>query len=198
MYSDEGGETQFVCVAECPDRTGINRQEVAAKAREMQKKNIQEGRKRLRELSKKVKVEDALSEILAAAEKADNVVRLRPHDTEEHTTAALDAAAEAAQAAGIRTLTEADVIDIFEKKEAVEASGKTRQEPDFNSTYERAFWLWERAIRADMTLNGEQDEFLVDYRKREPRSWRSLDDLLKDKWGERYLDIRDQRLGLKK
>jgi putative transposase len=200
VYADEDGQTKFVCIAECPDRTGINRQAVAAKAREIQKANIQEGRKQLKQLSKKVGIGQALDEIYAAAEQADNVVRLRPHDTEIHTSAGLDAAKEAADAAGIRTLADlgdAEIIDLQTKKAAIEASGAMREEPDFDSTYQRALWLWERTIK-DEPMNGEQMQYLQDYRKLEPRSWRSLDDLLKAKWGARYLDIRDQRLGLKK
>ena len=199
VYAEEGGETRFVCVAECPDRSGINRQEVAAKAKEMQKANMQEGRKQLRQVTQKVKIEDALAEMYAAAEKADNVVRLRPHDTETHTTAAIDAAKEAAEAAGIRPLddfSDAEIIDMQQRKAAIEASGATREEPDFDSPYQRVLWLWERAIQGT-PLNGEQTGTLQDYRKLEPRSWRSLDDLLKAKWGTRYLDIRDRQLGLK-
>lgn len=199
VYAEEGGKTVFVAVAECPDRTGISRQEVAAKATAMQQERIREAKKALNKAKKKVKIGEALDKILDVAEQANNVVFL-PRPAETHTTAALDAATEAADMAGLRTLDdlgEAEIIDLQSKKAAIEASGATREEPDFDTTFQRALWLWERAIK-DEPMNGEQAEYLRDYRKLEPKSWRSLDNLLQAKWGERYLGIRDQRLGLKK
>jgi hypothetical protein len=202
VYGDEDGKTRFVCIAECPDRTGIDRSAVAVKAREMQKDRIQQGKAELKKLSKKVKIGDALDEIHAAAAQADNVITLFPSASETHTTAALDAAREASEAAGIRPLDDFSPAEIIELKQKIDekvASGIRREEPDFDSMYQRAQWLWERLIQGnEAPMNGEQEEFIRNYRMVEPKSWRSLDDLLKAKWGARYLDIRDRALGLKK
>lgn len=195
VYADEDGQTKFVCIAECPDRTGVNRQEVAARAKEMQKANIQLGRKQLKDLSKKVRVDQALDEIYEQAAKADNVVRLRPHDTESHTSAGLEAAKEAAEAAGFREQTPAEIVDAVERLEAKRPTLPVRDEPEFDSLYQRIYWLWERTIKGE-ELKIDEQELIRDFRKLQPRSWRSLDDLLKAKWRDKYLSIRDRCLGL--
>lgn len=59
-------QTGFVCVAECPERTGVSRAEIAVLAKERQKKRIQEGRKALKAIAKKANVGEIAYEILEA------------------------------------------------------------------------------------------------------------------------------------
>ena len=96
LVKDLDGE--FICIAECPERTGISRAEVAAKAKEMQKKQVQEKKRELKAAARKVNTATVVDEIMShAAEKASKLVQL-PRPSEEYTTPALDAAAEAADA----------------------------------------------------------------------------------------------------
>jgi transposase InsO family protein len=88
-------EGKFVCVARCPERTGISRQEIASHARQLQRKNIAEQRK----AAKMPKLDpDALvsSYLQGKAEAAGKLVTL-PAPAQTHTTTALTAAGRAAR-----------------------------------------------------------------------------------------------------
>lgn len=53
-------ENEFVCVAECPERTGVNRAEIAAKADAEQKERLREERRRLKAETKNAPDTDEL------------------------------------------------------------------------------------------------------------------------------------------
>lgn len=91
VFNDEG----FICIAEAPEYTGINRQEVAAHARTRQREKVQAARRELKSLARKLNTKDAADEILQASRQ--NVTAL-PHRGEGYTTAGLDHAALAATA----------------------------------------------------------------------------------------------------
>jgi hypothetical protein len=91
------GDFNLICVAEDPARTGINRQEVAVKARAMQKERVQEGRKALKKLAKKVQVEEVVEAILDAQEERTNVIPFRPKG-EIHDSKGLQIATEVLEA----------------------------------------------------------------------------------------------------
>lgn len=97
---NEFGIMEFIGIAECPERTGISRAEVAAVARERQKRVIAEVNVLKRELKKELKGEDIAGAVLRnrerkAAEARGNVSHL-PSRTKEYTTPGLAAAGEAA------------------------------------------------------------------------------------------------------
>lgn len=86
---------QFVCVARCPERSGVSRQEIASHARQLQRQNVQQ----LRKAAKLPKLDpDALvsSLLLSKAEAAGKLVSL-PAPATTHTTAALSASGKAAR-----------------------------------------------------------------------------------------------------
>ncbi|MBI2313542.1 MAG: transposase [Betaproteobacteria bacterium] len=92
-------EAEFICIAEAPERTGMDRRAVAIKTRELQKGRVQEERRALKATAKRLKTDDIVAEILAErAEAAGKLVRL-PQPMVPYTTQALEAAAEAARAA---------------------------------------------------------------------------------------------------
>jgi hypothetical protein len=96
LYGEDG---KFLCKAEDPERTGIDRAEVAAKAKANQKKAMQEGSKILKKLAREAKADAIYSEILAHREaQLANVHELQRPST-AYTTNALE---EAARAAGVR------------------------------------------------------------------------------------------------
>lgn len=91
----ESGE--YLCTAEAPQRTGMDRQEVAAKARELQKAVIQEERRALKAAAKRLKTDDIVQEILVERAQAAGKLALLPAAAEPHSTDALDQAARAAR-----------------------------------------------------------------------------------------------------
>lgn len=92
---DEDGA--YVCTAECPERTGISHQEVAAKTKAHQKKVMSERAAELKASAKAVGTKDIAREILEErAEAAGKLARL-PHRAVEHSTAALAQAGKAAR-----------------------------------------------------------------------------------------------------
>lgn len=86
-------EIDFICVAECPEIVGVSRQEVAVKAKEIQKKQLAKGRAKLAAISRANNVDDIGNEILKHySDKASGITAL-PGKTTEYTTNALEAAA---------------------------------------------------------------------------------------------------------
>ena len=87
----------FICEAQDPTTTGVSREEVAAKAKQIQKESIQEERRRLKAESKKVTSRDVAQQILdhRAAEEREQKVRHMPRPEVEHTSDGLTAAADA-------------------------------------------------------------------------------------------------------
>jgi hypothetical protein len=78
----------------CPERTGINRQELAAKARQMQRHNIAEQRKSVK--TTKVDTDQLVNALLRdKAEAAGKLVSLQT-SAKSYTSTGLNAAGEAA------------------------------------------------------------------------------------------------------
>lgn len=93
VYTADGRE--FICVAECPERLGINPGEAVRAVREAQAVRMAEEIAPLQREIRNMKPRDAIDAVLRVAEaKASNVVAL-PKPTETHTTPALEAAADA-------------------------------------------------------------------------------------------------------
>jgi transposase InsO family protein len=64
------GEEGFICVAECPERTGMDRREVAIKAKAMQTARVQAERAALKKAAKKVGTDTVVEEILTTRAQA--------------------------------------------------------------------------------------------------------------------------------
>lgn len=92
VYHDDA----FLCVAECPEVTGIDRSEVAAEAKARQRERVQDARAQLRKAGKREAHGDLARELLDS--KARNVASLAvlPADNVLHLTPHLEAASEAA------------------------------------------------------------------------------------------------------
>lgn len=89
----------FVCVAECPERTGMDRREVAIKAKAAQVAETQRQRRALRDAARKIRTDDIAQEILRdRAERAGKLARL-PGRTAPHSSAGLAEATKAASRA---------------------------------------------------------------------------------------------------
>ena len=64
IYVFGGEKVEFLCVAECPERTGVSRAEIATVAKERQKKRVGEAKKALKAAAKGQKVGEIAHEIL--------------------------------------------------------------------------------------------------------------------------------------
>ena len=199
-----GPELQFVCVAECPERTGLDRREVAIKAREMQKRRVQEERRALKEAARKVGVDDIAQEILRDRAKAAGKLTALPRPTEAHTSAGLTAAAEAAAEAGREQRTSADVLQdervraLWERqRQAAQAEADAEGisqgndnelarrraaagvvTPQFDDKHQRAQWvLKQERTRA---LTGEERGFLAAYKAEHRASYQLMVEMVEE------------------
>jgi len=186
-----GHDLAFICIAECPERTGIDRKEVAAVARERQKTRVQEERRAFKATAKRERTEDIVGEILADRTRKAARLGAFPKPTVVHDslglTAATDAVAELhrparstaelmsddqarAERARIEQRIAAGADNELARRRI--AAGAEEQQPVFENRYERVVWILKRAkFRA---LTGEETEFLAAYRREQPTSYRQL------------------------
>ncbi|MBN8486386.1 MAG: DDE-type integrase/transposase/recombinase [Burkholderiales bacterium] len=186
---DEAG---FVCIAECPERTGMSRREVAAKAKELQKTRVQEQRAALRAAARKVGTDTVVEEILTTrAQDAGKLARLPRQGTVQHQSAGLDAAAAAVAAATTPQATSAAVLQLggvadtwarlqaetaadqagvpmgqdnpLARRRAAASGTGTVATPQFDSRHARAQWLLQQ--QHTRALTPEERETLALYRK---------------------------------
>jgi|CXWL01.1.fsa_nt_gi transposase InsO family protein len=190
-----GPDLAFVCIAECPERTGIDRKEVAAITRERQKTRVQEARRALRATAKRARTDDIVEEILA--DRAAKAARLAPFPRPSivHDSAGLSAAADAvaemhrparssaelmsddqarAERARIEQEIEAGADNELARRRI--AAGAEEQQPVFENRHERVVWIMKRAkFRA---ITNEETEFLAAYRREQPTSYRQLQEMV--------------------
>lgn len=97
-------DSQFICVAEDPNVTGISRKLIAEVGRRMQTKRVQDARRELKDVARRVNTKDITREIMEAA-KRDNTVAIFPRPSESHNTPGLEGCGVAADSdSGARTL----------------------------------------------------------------------------------------------
>jgi putative transposase len=89
---------EFVCVAECPELTGISRAEIAAAANAITKQRVGEQRAAMRKLKGKIKKADLVETVLALREEQVQPLALPPGENVLPLIPAIAAAAAAAEA----------------------------------------------------------------------------------------------------
>lgn len=184
IYVFGGPDLQFVCVAECPARTGIDRQEVAARAREIQKSRVQTERAALKAAAKKLKTDDLVGEIIRDQAIKNGKLKLFPQRGETHTSDGLRAAADALAARDAPRLTTGDVMpaeEFREKRAALETARETPAQPIFDTPFQRAYWLHQQAATRELTA--EESEYLADFRRKNPRSHADIVSMLRERAG---------------
>ncbi|MFZ6655633.1 DDE-type integrase/transposase/recombinase [Undibacterium sp. TJN19] len=116
-------EGQFICIARCPERTGINRQELAAKARQVQRQNIADQRRAAK--TTKVSTDDLVDSLLRDKAEAAGKLATLPRASITHTSTGLTAAGEAARALdGVVSETQvpAELKRLIDKRKADETA----------------------------------------------------------------------------
>lgn len=158
VFNDDG----FVCIAQAPEYTGIDRQEVAAHARQKQKESIQATRRHLKSLTRKLNTKDAADEILRASRQ--NVAAM-PHRGTDYTTdaltqAALAAAVTAPQETAPRDESERETLAAIERDIAATPAPVVRQTPQ--QEYEHWVRL-DRRAKAGGRLSDSERAFHESY-----------------------------------
>jgi len=180
----------FVCVAECPARLGISREEHAAKAaeiRERQKQRVQEEKRKLKQLSRKIGTDSVVDEILEhkRQQAAAKLVQF-PKKKIEHRTAGIEAAKQAIammRDPSDRELTVAEVEDMQARTQAA----PTTVRPMFESMFQRALWTAEVMMGdRQAELSGDDHEFMRELRRLNPATYRSAEDILNLKYEDRW------------
>jgi len=95
LFDSDGN---FLCVAQDPMRTGIDRAEVAAKLKARQQQFVREGQRALKKIAREQALDSIHDEILEHRERQVAKIVPLPHRTVEHTTPEIEAAAMAAAA----------------------------------------------------------------------------------------------------
>ena len=189
---------RFVCLAQDPHRTGIDRREVAIKAKTMQRERVQAARRALRAGARRVGVDDAAQEILRERAAAAGKLALLPaRQAQPHDSAGLQAAAAAARQAQAPQRTTADIEQLAEVR-AMQARIAAEQVPAgtpselaarrgaaptpvFETVAQRVQWLLGQArVRA---LGAEEQDALARYRAEHPASYRRLEGFVAEQIG---------------
>ncbi len=192
VFSADG--TQFICLAQDPNRTGMDRREVAVQAKALQRDRVQAERKALKAAAKKVGIDQVVGEILRSKAEASGKVTALPVKQATHTSPGLAAAGAAARAAtaALRTTADSDITDLAEAQAArlrVAAQAKAAARADnqvptlpaalgpqptpvFESPAQRVQWLLlQQAVRE---LGLEEQDALARFRREQPASYRRL------------------------
>jgi transposase InsO family protein len=125
----------FVCIAECPEALGISPAEIAAAAHHVARHVNDEAKAKIKEARKSIKKNPAVAILEHRKRQSHNIAAL-PQPAEEYSTPALEAAAQAADAAdNINRPTETPVdegehqalVQAFRKAEVVEIDDDPRR-----------------------------------------------------------------------
>jgi transposase InsO family protein len=133
-------QCEFVCVAECPDLTGISRQEWAVASKKGQKKFMAAQAAEYREYKKSISKDPFQTIMDHRIEEAPNITQM-PASTESFTTPALDEAAKAVSAGANATKeTTAEVIELPVDR-VIDLKNPTPEDLSVMSAYQRwDFW----------------------------------------------------------
>jgi putative transposase len=208
IYVFGGEEQAFICIAECPERTGIDRREVAIRARERQKARIQQERAALRAVARKAKTDDLVTEILEDRAKRAGKLAMLPKRGEAHDTSDLRAAANAVAELNAPQRTSADAISA-ERHREVQAELAAKQIPtginntlgarrlqaalaaprrhvgEWESVFQRVVYTLEQSLFRPLTDEERQYLAFVKADKRERVTYKSALELVEQKHGRK-------------
>lgn len=159
-------DMDFICVAEAPERTGIDRREASMRAKHIQRENLRELRDEMKRRKRDQRVHhiaDEIAEHQRRRTEAETIVAFaRP--TAEHSTPALQAASDAARAIDdpipAMPLRDEDAALAAEAREAMvlQMPERPRENQHFYDDWEFVQW----AMRNPDLLNELQEATLAD------------------------------------
>lgn len=158
-----GGDNfqEFICIAESI-HTGVDRAEVAARAKELQKQVIQEKKRELKKLAKKVNVAGVAQEILEHRRAEAGKVVALPKPEQEYTSPALESATQAVEAMSTpdnSALVERTAIlrEALKKAEAEQAQFEQNSKQSKQATKQSDSQLYQRWMTIDQDMvDGKQ------------------------------------------
>lgn len=147
---------EFLCIAEDPQFTGMDRREVAMTARRRQRERVQEQRRELKKAARQEKTRDVAEEILAERARAKDAsnVRALPGRAEEYESDHLTAASQAADAR--ERLDRAPEPPPIDEAALARVHQMLREEQREDETAEDRFRRWirlDQSLEAGETLN---------------------------------------------
>lgn len=183
---------RFVCLAQAPERTGIDRRDVAVKAKSLQTKRVQDERRALKAAARKVGTDQIVDEILRDRAAAAGKLTALPGRVVPHSAAGVSAAAAAAAAATAPRRTTADLANLADVQAAQSRIAATQVPsgqanpladarakrlggvitPTFESPAGRVQWLLGQGHVRE--LSTEEQDCLARYRQEQPSSYRRL------------------------
>lgn len=128
-------EGKFVCVARCPERTGISRQEIANKSRQVQRKNVTDQRKVIK--GTKVNTDGLIDMVLRDNAEAAGKLATLPVKGHTYTTQMLNASGDAAKkldGAAEKTQIPADLQMILNRQNSDKEQAPIQDEAASNIT----------------------------------------------------------------
>lgn len=153
------GDFQLICIAEDPARTGINRQEVASRARQMQQQRVSEGRRALKRLKNNIKTADVVEAIIQDAEdKTANVIPF-PLKAEEYETAALQTAMDVIEASKPKKYATMSAEELAEADAAME---RLERKPEIIRDGDDFCRLW-REVKSGKGISGDDKQWMKHY-----------------------------------
>jgi hypothetical protein len=203
-----GGDGQFICIAECPERTGMDRREVAAKGRELQKKRVQAERAALKAAAKRQNVDDIVQEILVDRAQAAGKLAMLPKPTTDHTSVGLQGAADALASMDRTPGSSAELLrleGVSERWQRMQAESaindapkgndnelarhRAEAQPVFNTPHERAQWIEKRGrVRA---LTDEERDYIARFKKDNLASYRRIVELVDEMFAHQQKETPD-------
>lgn len=163
VYKINDAEDPFICVAECPERTGIDRREISMHAKKLQREMIKEGRKVSNALSKRLKVDQVTEHFLISKAQEAGKVALLPKAQEKHETNMLKAVTEAIKEPEVKQKTQLTKTqqEIFDKLETQPKAEIIKVE-----TKEIRFKRWlnvDKQIELNKEISSEDQKFWEKY-----------------------------------
>lgn len=136
---------QFLCIAECPEVTGVSMREIASESRARKSKLISQQKAELKALGRKANTSELARDILDSRARDNASLAAFPQDNVLHITPALEAAAEAADALAAHGSEQAPVYDPADPMYDVGALIGRERDAEGDDTYKGRF---ARALRA--------------------------------------------------
>jgi hypothetical protein len=167
-------ERQFICWAECPERTGMDRRQVAIEAKTLQRARVAQARKALKTAARKQSTAQVVAEVLQAAAERLEAIPGPTVAAAVHTTAGLGAAGAAVSAriggapgAGARHNTAE--VEAARARMAQEWAAQPKGPGVFDSPAARVQWLLQETHRRE--LSAPELAALSSYSRAHPESF---------------------------
>ena len=193
VFDAKGG---FIAIAECPELTGIDRAELAAQHKALQRRGISERTAAARAEAKTIDTKGIALEILRDRERLAPLAAL-PKPAETHDTPALRAAAAALEAAVEPPpveVSEEAMQRLREEMRPVEPVPGVLAEPDHPSAFACVRWRFERILQGKVALKDVPEEWREYaqwyYREYAKDRGRFLEESLKDFYPAKFEQVK--------